>query len=153
MENLQNNLEESALKRKERLKNLKRKKENDVENPENKNLEELPKPKFRSYNPNAEELVENKVAEPKLINIKDEIQDQLDAAKSKVVLEELDITTLAPRKPDWDLKRDVSKKLEKLERRTRKAIAEIIRERLKEKQADLASIVNTATDSPNNTYT
>jgi len=34
---------------------------------------------------------------------------------------------LAPRKPDWDLKRDVAKKLEKLERRTQRAIAELIR--------------------------
>lgn len=33
---------------------------------------------------------------------------------------------LAPRKPDWDLKRDVAKKLEKLERRTQRAIAELI---------------------------
>ena len=39
-----------------------------------------------------------------------------------------DLTTLAPRKPDWDLKRDVSKKLEKLDRRTQRAIAELIRE-------------------------
>jgi len=34
---------------------------------------------------------------------------------------------LAPRKPDWDLKRDISKKLEKLERRTQRTIAELIR--------------------------
>ena len=36
---------------------------------------------------------------------------------------------LAPRKPDWDLKRDVAKKLDKLERRTQRAIAELIRMR------------------------
>ena len=38
-----------------------------------------------------------------------------------------DLEKLAPRKPDWDLKRDVSKKLEKLESRTQRAIAELIR--------------------------
>jgi len=38
-----------------------------------------------------------------------------------------DLLNLAPRKPDWDLKRDVAKKLEKLERRTQRAIAELIR--------------------------
>lgn len=38
-----------------------------------------------------------------------------------------DLASLAPRKPDWDLQRDVAKKLEKLERRTQKAIAELIR--------------------------
>lgn len=37
-----------------------------------------------------------------------------------------DLLNLAPRKPDWDLKRDVSKKLDKLERRTQRAIIEII---------------------------
>lgn len=52
------------------------------------------------------------------------------------MIDELDITNLAPRKPDWDLKRDVAKKLEKLERRTQKAIAELIWERLKEGQGD-----------------
>lgn len=53
-----------------------------------------------------------------------------------------DITNLAPRKPDWDLKRDVAKKLERLERRTQKAIAELIRERLKKEQEDLVMSVN-----------
>ena len=49
---------------------------------------------------------------------------------------------LAPRKPDWDLKRDIAKKLEKLERRTARAIGEIIRERLKtEDSEDLANAV------------
>lgn len=65
------------------------------------------------------------------------MKDQLEAAKTGVVIDELDITNLAPRKPDWDLKRDVAKKLEKLERRTQKAIAELIRDRLKQRQ-DLA---------------
>ena len=38
------------------------------------------------------------------------------------------LTNLAPRKIDWDLKRDIAKKLEKLERRTQKAIVEILSE-------------------------
>ena len=38
-----------------------------------------------------------------------------------------DLINLAPRKPDWDLKRDVTKKLEKLERRTQRAKAQLIR--------------------------
>lgn len=43
--------------------------------------------------------------------------------------EELNI---APKKANWDLKRDVEKKLEKLNRRTQRAIVEIIRERMAE---------------------
>ena len=42
------------------------------------------------------------------------------------------LTNLAPRKVDWDLKRDISKKLEKLERRTQRAIVELIRKELYE---------------------
>lgn len=38
-----------------------------------------------------------------------------------------DILNLAPRKVDWDLKRDIEGKLAKLERRTQRAIAELIR--------------------------
>lgn len=51
------------------------------------------------------------------------------------------MSNLAPRKPDWDLKRDVAKKLERLEKRTQRAIAELIRERLKKGQEDFATKV------------
>ena len=52
-----------------------------------------------------------------------------------------DISNLAPRKPDWDLKRDVAKKLEKLQRRTQKSIAELTLERLKQEK-DLGAAVS-----------
>lgn len=48
---------------------------------------------------------------------------------------------MAPRKPDWDLKRDVAPKLQKLERRTQRAIAELILERLGNTPNDLAAAV------------
>ena len=56
-------------------------------------------------------------------------------------MESLDFTNLAPKKPDWDLKRDIAPKLEKLEKRTQKAIAELIRERLKEEDLATAAAV------------
>ncbi|OWK02464.1 hypothetical protein Celaphus_00010605 [Cervus elaphus hippelaphus] len=46
-----------------------------------------------------------------------------------------------------DLKRDVAKKLEKLEKRTQRAIAELIRERLKGQEENLASAVATTAAS------
>jgi len=140
-------LEEQALKRKERLQALKRKREGDTNSETSKASEDhitLPKPKFRSYKPEDEKLNEHVLPNAKPGDVETEVKDQLDAAKSQVVIDELDITNLAPRKPDWDLKRDVAKKLEKLERRTQKAIAELIRERLKERQADLVSAVDAA---------
>lgn len=65
----------------------------------------------------------------------------------QVVLQDLDISSLAPRKPDWDLKRDVAKKLEKLERRTQKAIAELIWERLKQGGEDNLGAMVTMTEN------
>nr|XP_033787789.1 coiled-coil domain-containing protein 12 isoform X2 [Geotrypetes seraphini] len=59
-------------------------------------------------------------------SVEEKVKDQLEAAKLAPVIEEVDLANLAPRKPDWDLKRDVAKKLEKLEKRTQKAIAELI---------------------------
>ena len=40
------------------------------------------------------------------------------------------VTTMAPKKINWDLKRDISDKLAKLEKRTQKAIVRILKERL-----------------------
>ncbi|KOB67166.1 Coiled-coil domain containing 12-like protein [Operophtera brumata] len=130
-------LEEQALKRKERLKNLKRK------NPENSSsaaneIALLPKPKFRSYRPQDETLQEVKLDDAVPAELEEEVKDLLEAGKEKVKL----LFNLAPRKPDWDLKRDVAKKLEKLERRTQKAIAELIWERLKHgNEDDLSAMV------------
>lgn len=62
-------------------------------------------------------------------------------------MEDLDISSLAPRKPDWDLKRDVAKKLERLERRTQKAIAELIWDRLKHGNEDNLGAMVTMTDN------
>lgn len=72
--------------------------------------------------------------------------------KTPIVIDEIDIANLAPRKPDWDLKRDVSKKLEKLEKRTQRAIAELIRDRLKNNQENILQLVNVGT-ALNNTET
>lgn len=56
---------------------------------------------------------------------------------------DIDITNLAPKKVDFDLKRAINKKLQKLEKRTQKAISELIRDRLKsQNENDFASNVN-----------
>ncbi|KAJ8964507.1 hypothetical protein NQ314_004795 [Rhamnusium bicolor] len=142
-------LEDEALKRKEKLKTLKRKKEEgrDSENGEKgsaSDSETLPRPIFRSYKP-SDDTLNDLVLDPATPgDVSSEVKDQLESAKSEIVIDQLDVTSLAPRKPDWDLKRDVAKKLAKLERQTQKAIAELIRERLKERSQpeDLAAIVN-----------
>ncbi|CAH2071170.1 unnamed protein product, partial [Iphiclides podalirius] len=106
----------------------------------------LPKPKFRSYRPQDETLQEAKLEDAEPAVVDNEVKDLLEAGKEKVVLQDLDISSLAPRKPDWDLKRDVAKKLEKLERRTQKAIAELIWERLKQGSDDNLGAMVTMTN-------
>ncbi|KAL3861392.1 hypothetical protein ACJMK2_007427 [Sinanodonta woodiana] len=140
-------LQEAALKRKERLKNLKN--QQNVKGPDDPEegdtelkKEKLPKPIFRSYKPQDESLKEGVLPEAKPADASDKIQSHLEASKSQQILDEVDLVNLAPRKPDWDLKRDVAKKLEKLERRTQRAIAELIRERLKASSEDLAQVVS-----------
>jgi coiled-coil domain-containing protein 12 len=38
------------------------------------------------------------------------------------------LVNVAPKKPNWDLRRDIAKKLEKLERRTQRAMIQIMQE-------------------------
>ena len=42
------------------------------------------------------------------------------------------IINVAPKKANWDLRRDVAKKLEKLERRTQRALVAIMQEQQKQ---------------------
>lgn len=74
-----------------------------------------------------------------------QVKETLNQGSSEDLLDkEIDITTLAPRKPDWDLKRDIAERLKKLERRQSRAVAELIRERLRENKEDLARVVQNA---------
>jgi len=133
-------LEAAALKRKERLAALRNKSKAAGANPsENAGSNQLPKPVFRSYKPETQELEEAVLPAGRTSEVVDHVQDELSKEKEGVVVNELDFMNLAPRKPDWDLKRDVASKLDKLERRTQKAIAELIRERLRDDAAAIAS--------------
>ncbi|KAI9334262.1 mRNA splicing factor [Obelidium mucronatum] len=53
-------------------------------------------------------------------------------AKQATVSETVEIASLAPRKPGFDLARDLERRMEKLEKRTNFAIAENIRKRFKD---------------------
>lgn len=153
-------LEENALKRKERLKEhfMKRtNSEGEANCDQNRDTDEstsLPAPVFRNYEPVNESLKQSQLERTKPVDVTDKVSEQLEAGKPAPVIEEVDLINLAPRKPDWDLKRDVAKKIEKLERRTQRAIAEIIRERLQAEKGseDLASIVNAGVQAEQKEY-
>lgn len=87
--------------------------------------------RFRNYTPHDKQLLALKLEpiQPQdLPSVEKEVKD-LGAVKS-LEIPEVDLLHLAPKKPNWDLKRDVDAKLAKLDRRTKRAIAEIIRDRL-----------------------
>uniref|UniRef100_A0A3P9CBG7 Coiled-coil domain containing 12 n=1 Tax=Maylandia zebra TaxID=106582 RepID=A0A3P9CBG7_9CICH len=148
MEQSVGSLQEQALKRKERLKAL-REKQLHVSFfygvggmlQSVAQATETPELKLRNYAPEDEELKERQVPKAKPASVEDKVKDQLEAANPEPIIEEVDLANLAPRKPDWDLKRDVAKKLEKLERRTQRAIAELIRDRLRGHEEELAGAV------------
>lgn len=153
-------LEEEALRRKERLKALREKtgrKDKEDGEPKTKQLREGEEEaeqeegekhrelRLRNYVPEDEALKKRRVPQAKPVAVEEKVKEQLEAAKPEPIIEEVDLANLAPRKPDWDLKRDVAKKLEKLEKRTQRAIAELIRERLKGQEDSLASAVEATT--------
>ncbi|XP_036179414.1 coiled-coil domain-containing protein 12-like [Myotis myotis] len=151
-------LEEEALREKERLKALREKtghKDKEDAEPKTKQLREGEEEgekhrelRLWNYVPEDEDedLKRRRVPQAKPVAVEEKVREQLEAAKPKPVIEEVDLANLAPRKPDWDLKRDVAKKLEKLEKQTQRAIAELIRERLKGQEDSLASAVDATND-------
>lgn len=93
---------------------------------------------FRNYKKEADE---KKIEDLKLPDVGESVKEQLDDMKEPLEVKDIDISNLAPRKVDFDLKRAINKKLQKLEKKTQKAISELIRERLN-KQDDLLEQVN-----------
>ena len=64
------------------------------------------------------------------------IQAQNDASVVNIASGTEAILAAAPKKANWDLKRDIQQKVDKLERRTQKAIVELLKQRL-EQQAEI----------------
>ncbi|KRY77814.1 Coiled-coil domain-containing protein 12 [Trichinella pseudospiralis] len=95
---------------------------------------------FRNYMPVSENLkaVAREPAKPEDVieELRDDIEQATNDDNSGEIVR-MDLNSLAPRKIDWDLKRDLQLKLDKLERRTQKAIVQIISERLKAGNNDL----------------
>lgn len=134
-------LEKQALERKEKLKALKARKTEKKEDAEKEAEEPKKTLKFRSYMPTDESLKEKRLPKAKPTSVEELVSEQVETAKNPD-LGDVNLANLAPRKIDWDLKRDISKKLEKLERRTQKAIVEILREKYKNDDDNLAEAVD-----------
>ncbi|KAL8512481.1 hypothetical protein ACS0TY_018815 [Phlomoides rotata] len=74
--------------------------------------------KFRNYLPHDKQLQEGKLAPPVLPKFEDPVL----AAPPQEEKKEDPFLNIAPKKPNWDLRRDVEKRLNKLEWRTQKAM-------------------------------
>lgn len=137
-------IEQAAAARRERLKALRTAKElldtpdegpvrshSNAEDPEENEEDNMPNMKFRNYLPHDKQLQEGKLAPAVLPKFEDPVA-AVASAPEKI---EDPFVNIAPKKPNWDLRRDVQKKLDKLERRTQKAIYQLMQEQEKEKEA------------------
>lgn len=98
--------------------------------------------KFRNYLPHDKQLQEGKLAPPVL----PQFDDPVAVAPPVSEKNEDPFLNIAPKKPNWDLRRDVQRKLDKLERRTQKAIYKLMEEQEKEKQSTEENSGNIAED-------
>lgn len=87
--------------------------------------------KFRNYLPHDKQLQEGKLAAPELPKFEDPV-----AAAPPPEEKEDPFLNIAPKKPNWDLRRDVQKKLDKLEKRTQKALHKLMLEHEKQRQLE-----------------
>ncbi|VDN02341.1 unnamed protein product [Thelazia callipaeda] len=131
-------LEKAAIERKQKLREM-RDRVLEKEDAESESSNKM-KLTFRNYEPQSD--IGDKNDGVDLFTVEKEIADHFVETHDTSVVEKIDITTLAPRKIDWDLKRDVAAKLEKLERRTERAIAQLIRDRLKLGTTELTDAVS-----------
>jgi coiled-coil domain-containing protein 12 len=150
-------LEQNAAERKKRLQQLRFRVHNTNKETKNgeENSDETAQLTFRSYQPIDLKMADIALNAGESVNLaltEESIKNQIEAAKNTQIKENLDLTTLAPRKADWDLRRGVQDKLNKLERKTQTAIAQLIRERLEADDDLLATAVGSAATADMSRY-
>ncbi|KAM3322458.1 coiled-coil domain-containing protein 12 [Capsicum chacoense] len=133
----ENSVEAAAVARRERLRALREAQQllqtpdDDNNNNNNSNEDENDvQMKFRNYLPHDKQLQEGKVAPPALPKFEDPIAGLPPPEEKK----EDPFLNIVPKKPNWDLRRDVQKKLDKLEKRTMKALTQIMEEEQKKRK-------------------
>ncbi|KAI0362653.1 mRNA splicing factor [Trametes cingulata] len=109
-------------------------------------VESEPVIKHRSFDPNTRSLKKHTPEED--AQMEDTVEHQVEGLAEKIIAEDaerraqdLDLFNIAPRKPNWDLKRELDRKLSKLERKTQEAIHTLIRQRLAAQKGQSDDIV------------
>ncbi|KAG5338181.1 Coiled-coil domain-containing protein 12 [Termitomyces sp. T112] len=100
--------------------------------------------KNRNFDPESRTVRKRNPLDP----TEDTVENNVEGLAEKIIAEdevrraqELDIFNIAPKRPNWDLKRDMNKKLAKLERRTQEAIHTLIRQRLAAQKGESDDLV------------
>jgi len=139
-------LQEASDARKARLLALKKRKAGETvdETPSDE-----PLIKHRTFDPETRTL--KKRAKDEDIEM-ETVEKEIEGLAEKIIQEDaerraqdLDLHNIAPKRPNWDLKRDLDKKLAKLERQTQEAVHTLIRQRLaaqKGQSDDLVGAMN-----------
>ncbi|KAK7693821.1 hypothetical protein QCA50_003393 [Cerrena zonata] len=136
-------LAEAADARKARLLALKKRRDGD-------GAVEEPIIKHRTFDPESRGLKKHSAQDD--IVMEDTVEKKVDGLAEQIIAEdaerraqELDLFNIAPKRANWDLKRDMEKKLAKLDRETQQAIHTLIRQRLaaeKGQSDDLVGAMN-----------
>ena len=93
---------------------------------------------FRNYVPQDESLVQNVTEDkPEPVAKKLKLEDALEKAQEEVRQQSSNASNFVAttKKINWDLKRDIEPQLDKLERRTQKALVLLLKERLAKEAA------------------
>mmetsp|Transcript_31308 Transcript_31308/g.73001 ORF Transcript_31308/g.73001 Transcript_31308/m.73001 type:complete len:172 (-) Transcript_31308:19-534(-) len=102
--------------------------------------------RFRNYQPRSAEL--QKFCLPRITSAEIEAAIDKEVEEALQAAEEQDgMLTVAPRKPNWDLKRDVQRKMSVLEGRTDRAIVQLIRRRMEQEKAPAAKASDATADN------
>uniref|UniRef100_A0A0G4HUT1 Cwf18 pre-mRNA splicing factor n=1 Tax=Chromera velia CCMP2878 TaxID=1169474 RepID=A0A0G4HUT1_9ALVE len=94
--------------------------------------------KFRNYIPRDPKFRKKCLPRPSAEALEKRIEQEI-ADAVKWWHEQDVLTKIAPKKPNWDLKRDISKRLKQLENKTNRAIVQLVSKKLQEQPEATAS--------------
>ncbi|KAK9841555.1 hypothetical protein WJX74_007871 [Apatococcus lobatus] len=127
---------DSAAARKERLKALKAQAEATQAGAEGQPVLE-PQLKFRNYQPTSKKI-EHEVVAPAAPPVYQEPAP----APEQTAANGQDVLSIAPKKANWDLRRDVQPKLDKLERRTQRAMIQLMQQAERQRLEDQGGVAD-----------
>ncbi|KAF9077110.1 mRNA splicing factor [Rhodocollybia butyracea] len=100
--------------------------------------------KNRNFDPESRTLKKRTTEDVEMDTVEKNVEglaQQVIAEDEEKRAEELNVFNIAPKRPNWDLKRETDKKLAKLERKTQEAIHILIRQRLAAQKGESDDIV------------